>query len=105
MVSQLKKIFRSDIVILCYRSPYFCQPVPYEKEMSGKCHQKCPENVRSVRNLSGILIKTDVRNFFMSGICPDKFWACKIPDIFRTNKPDKFRACKILDKFQTNKTR
>ena len=71
--------------------------------MSGKCHQKCSENVRSVWNLSGILIKSAVRNFFMSRICPVFTWT-NSGRHYGQIKLNKFQACKIPDNFRTNKT-
>jgi hypothetical protein len=41
---------------------------PYEKEISGKCHRKCPCGSENIWKMSGKMVKFTVRNF----LCAEK---------------------------------
>jgi hypothetical protein len=67
---------------------------PYEKRLSGICHQKCPENVWVLLSMSGKCLSFDLK--IDQTCCPVFFtiW----------NLYDKCPEKKFLDVFQTNKT-
>jgi hypothetical protein len=70
---------------------FFSLYLPYEKEMSGKCHRKCPESIHVVQKISGK--------------CPVK-WSNLLSGIFMCRKNWTNSGHKrIVDKFWVNKSR